>query len=82
MMMMTTKDVHVAQLQIVFDGGLLLHKVIWQRGAKISTICKSYIHFITKNVWTCVQDAEQQRKSADIYFSEDTEINVKQEEFL
>jgi len=45
----TTKDVHVAQLQIVFDGRLLLYRVISQRGAKISTICKIYIHFMTKN---------------------------------
>lgn len=98
----TTKDVCLAELDIVFDGGLLLHKVIWQRGTKISTICERYIHFITQNYHgrrcTVVFDgyslstsstkfAEQQRryrlsKSADIHFYEDTEINVKQEDFL
>lgn len=98
----TTKDVRVAQLYIIFDGGLLLHKIIWQKGAKILTICDSYINFITKNYHgrgcTVVFDgyssstlstklAEQQRryrlsKSADICFTEDTEINVKQEDFL
>lgn len=98
----TTKDVHVAQLHIVFDGGLLLHKVIWQRDAKISTICESYIHLIMKNYrrkrctvvfggysssTSSTKVAEKQsrywlRKSADIHFTEESEINVKQEDFL
>uniref|UniRef100_A0A1B6CJ44 Uncharacterized protein n=1 Tax=Clastoptera arizonana TaxID=38151 RepID=A0A1B6CJ44_9HEMI len=44
----TTMGIYVGNLQIL-DEGNFLHRVIWQRGAKISTICESCIKFKTKN---------------------------------
>lgn len=44
-----TKYVRAAQLYTVFDVELLLPKVVWQRGAKISKIFEIYITFIIKN---------------------------------
>ncbi|MBW0528211.1 hypothetical protein O181_067926 [Austropuccinia psidii MF-1] len=42
----TKKDVLLSQMNIVVDGGFLLHRVIWQKDASIETICNSYITYV------------------------------------
>lgn len=40
----TTQDV-----VYVIDGGMLLHKVLWQIGQKFSAICQSYVQYLKRN---------------------------------
>lgn len=42
----TKKDILLSQMNIVVDGGFLLHRVIWQKDATFETICNSYVTYI------------------------------------
>ncbi|KAF0717775.1 Uncharacterized protein FWK35_00027380 [Aphis craccivora] len=42
----TKKDICLSQMNIVVDGGFLLHRVIWQKDASFEAICNIYITYI------------------------------------
>lgn len=42
----TDNAVQLSHMNIVVDGGFLLHRVIWQKDASVATICNGYITYV------------------------------------
>lgn len=45
----STAEINFPDFDIVVDGGFLLHKVLWPKDSKISTICHCYINYLLKH---------------------------------
>ncbi|CAH2107272.1 unnamed protein product [Euphydryas editha] len=44
-----SKVFELCQMNIIVDGGFLLHRVIWQKGECVATICDGYIAYINRH---------------------------------
>ncbi|XP_061723992.1 uncharacterized protein LOC133530150 [Cydia pomonella] len=91
-------DVNLKDEAHVIDGGLLLHRVVWQKNTTYSAICKKYVDYVKKFTnptvvfdgyenENCVKNQERKRRAKGrmntcVVIQENSEATMTQDQFL